>query len=223
MNDIKIFSALKYYFFSFLTLFFYTNFWKIPFVLFNNPVLIHIGREKFYVNNFMDIWVLKEVVLDKQYDVYGGTKKHWTVIDIGSGIGEFAIMQSKKVKKVIAFDANKNRIQLARRNIQMHKARNIILEKMEVRNLNTVFTNYGIKTCQLLKMDCEGGEYKIIRNTSNQTLRKINKIIMEGHLFTKSMRREYQKLKEKLIRNEFKLREIDNPVHRSLIYLYAYK
>lgn len=50
---------------------------------------------KFYVNSLMDIWAVKEVVLDRNYDRFHSIEKDDIVIDIGAGIGDFSILASK--------------------------------------------------------------------------------------------------------------------------------
>lgn len=48
-------------------------------------------------------------------------------------------------------------------------------------SLNYVFGKYKIKCCDLLKIDCEGSEFAIIKNISQTNLIKIKEIRMEYH------------------------------------------
>ncbi|OAN48256.1 FkbM family methyltransferase [Chloroflexus islandicus] len=51
----------------------------------------------FWVRSLMDVWIVKETVLDRDYETYGRPiQDGWTVIDIGAGIGEFSIVTAKE-------------------------------------------------------------------------------------------------------------------------------
>ena len=58
----KILSAFKYYLTSSVSLIFKINFIRLPIIKVNNLL--------FYVKNFMDIWTIKEVVIDRQYEIF---------------------------------------------------------------------------------------------------------------------------------------------------------
>ena len=48
--------------------------------------------------------------------------------------------------------------------------------------LDAIILDNQIERCSLLKMDTEGAEYEIILNASDETLKKIDNIIMEYHV-----------------------------------------
>lgn len=48
-------------------------------------------------------------------------------------------------------------------------------------SLEAIFLKNKIRHCDFLKMDCEGGEYDILPNTSTKTFKKIKKIVLEYH------------------------------------------
>jgi FkbM family methyltransferase len=52
---------------------------------------------------------------------------------------------------------------------------------VEATTLDKIFETYEIKTCDLLKMDCEGAEYDILFHTSPSTLQRIKRISLEYH------------------------------------------
>lgn len=218
------FSATLYYITSLYTLITGLNFWLIPFVFFKKPLLIKTKNNlQFYVWNIMDIWAIKEIVLDRQYQFYKEEEKHWIVIDIGAGIADFNILISKRVRHIYAFDADENRIFLARKNISLNNINNITIVKEKVKSLGKIFHTYKIQKCDLLKIDCEGYEYIILENVSKNILKKIKRIVMEIHLFTPSMKMKYRKLKKQLQANGFIMKEKKNPVHEYLLFLYAEK
>jgi len=51
-----------------------------------------------------------------------------------------------------------------------------------VLTLEDIFSRYGVETCHLLKLDCEGAEYEILLNTREDTLNRIEMITMEYHV-----------------------------------------
>lgn len=61
-----------------------------------SPFLVRLrGRPalSFWVRSAMDLWVLKEVCLEREYERFGFTPQDgWRVLDIGAGLGEFALL-----------------------------------------------------------------------------------------------------------------------------------
>lgn len=47
--------------------------------------------------------------------------------------------------------------------------------------INDIFSECGIKQCDLLKFDCEGAEYEIFKHISDHSLSRISRIIGEVH------------------------------------------
>jgi len=218
------FNALKYYLISIKTLLQKTNYWIIPFVFIKYPVLIKTNKGvNLWVSNLMDIWTLKEVILDQQYEQIRKLKEKDIVIDIGASIGDFSILASKNAEKVYSFEINDERIFLLKKNIVQNNCSNIDINKKFVISLEPIFKEKHIKKVNFLKIDCEGGEYKIINNTSNNNLRKVDHFAFEIHLFDDIMRKKYLLLKRKLTKNGFKLIEKNNSVHSYLKFLFATK
>jgi len=54
--------------------------------------------------------------------------------------------------------------------------------KVESTNLRKFFTEKKIRKIDLLKIDCEGGEYEILSKTPKDILKKIDTIILEQHI-----------------------------------------
>lgn len=50
-------------------------------------------------------------------------------------------------------------------------------------SLKDIFARNGISDCELLKMDCEGGEYEILMNLEKPMFDKIKNILLEIHPF----------------------------------------
>ena len=51
-----------------------------------------------------------------------------------------------------------------------------------VLTLEDLFSRYGVETCHLLKLDCEGAEYEILLNTPGDMLKRIERITLEYHV-----------------------------------------
>lgn len=47
--------------------------------------------------------------------------------------------------------------------------------------LNELFSEYDVKHCDLLKIDCEGAEYSILFNSSNEVFQRVDNIVIEMH------------------------------------------
>ena len=62
-------------------------------------------------------------------------RKRWTVLDIGANIGYPSLLFSKLVEKrgkVIAFEPDKNNLEMLRKNIKVNKCKNIVVVPMAV-------------------------------------------------------------------------------------------
>ena len=72
-------------------------------------------------------------------------------------------------------------------------------------SINDIFENHSITKCNFLKLDCEGAEYEIIELLSKKHLGKIEKSVIEYHMFDKypHLLKELQNTLEK---NSFKLK-----------------
>jgi FkbM family methyltransferase len=48
-------------------------------------------------------------------------------------------------------------------------------------SLQDIFVEHDIKSCDCVKLDCEGGEYSLFRNADRSLLRRIDTIVLEYH------------------------------------------
>jgi FkbM family methyltransferase len=81
------------------------------------------------VRSLMDVWIVKETCLDRTYEVYGTPiGDQWTVIDIGAGIGDFAVMAAREhpSARVFAFEPFPESFEILQANIALNAATNII-------------------------------------------------------------------------------------------------
>ena len=86
--------------------------------------------------------------------------------------------------------------------------------------LSEIFNSNNIQVCNLLKMDCEGSEYKIFESTSDEYIGRIQKICLEYHIINED-RRSLNALKSRLGTLGFQVTDI--PSVHNLGMLYAKK
>ena len=195
------------------------NWYAIPLLLFLHPLPFTIkNRGAYYADNLMDIWTLKEVLLDDRYRL--NKKKYPTVIDIGGAIGDFSILSSGRAEKVISCEYDANRLQLLRYNIHLSQRKNITVIPKKITSLDSLIPTH-VKSCDLLKMDCEGSEYTILMNSKHVSMKKIKTIVGELHFFTNKMREDFIQLKSRLKAEGFTLKTWENPVHDTICYFSA--
>lgn len=84
--------------------------------------------------------------------------------------------------------------------IQQHKTGKKIISNSI--SLPDIFIKYNIKTCKLLKIDCEGSEYDIFKNTPADVMQRINHLRGEFHTnkLLKSQGNKPKKLKQAIKR-----------------------
>ena len=74
----------------------------------SEPLIITLKTgERFKVRSAMDIWVIKETCLDRDYEVHGvPLRDGWVLIDIGGGLGDFSISTKHRFPKsrILAFE-----------------------------------------------------------------------------------------------------------------------
>lgn len=223
-NQANLFTAIKYYLSSIPTLFRIRNFWRIPFLLTKKQVLFELDNNlKFYLEELMDVWVIKEIIFDQHYERIRKIKAGDIIIDIGAAFGDFSIYAAQKAKRVIAYDLNIKRIEILKKNVTLNNTKNVIVNNKAVSSLDLVFEENQLMKCHFLKVDCEGCEYRIFEKASPKTLTKIEYIAMEIHLFDQDMQKSFIGLKSKLIKNGFSIKEFGNPVHNYLRLFFAWK
>lgn len=85
------------------------------------------GQYDFEVRGAMDVWCLKETLLDDVYRVNGFPIEHdWTVIDIGAGFGDFTVLAAREAPngRVLAFEPFPDSYQLLQENLRRNQVPN---------------------------------------------------------------------------------------------------
>lgn len=91
-----------------------------------SPYLIHLTNNyQFRVRGRMDVWVIKETVLDRDYERFGvPLQDGWIVIDIGAGLGDFSVHAAKRCPngRIFAFEPAPESFSLLQENILLNQA-----------------------------------------------------------------------------------------------------
>lgn len=90
--------------------------------------VIEMDGLRFRTRSAMDVWSLKETILDDFYERNGyKVGDGWNVIDIGGGIGDFTIQASHSHPKnqVFAFEPTPSSYALLQENLKMNRVSNV--------------------------------------------------------------------------------------------------
>jgi FkbM family methyltransferase len=209
----------------------------------------------FNVRGPMDIWSIKETFLDDFYHFESSQKpEHGTILDIGAGIGEFAIQAAAACPdcKVIGFEPFPQSCDYFRKNISINSLANVTAvsaavsskpgalvmdvssgnplqfktqsgrsseNAVETIQLINYLDNNAITSVDLLKLDCEGGEFDILLPLSESELSRIKRIVMEYH--DGLTQHNHSEITQKLKKAGFSVEVIPNIVHDNIGYIYA--
>lgn len=93
------------------------------------------GGLKFNVRGPMDVWSVKETLLDRFYERNGmGIEAGWVIVDIGAGIGDFSLRAATAhpTNRVIAFEPFEESYRLLSRNLAENGASNVETHAMAI-------------------------------------------------------------------------------------------
>jgi FkbM family methyltransferase len=209
----------------------------------------------FKIRNAMDVWSIKETFLDDFYHFDCSSRlEEGTILDIGAGIGEFAIQAAAACPKcrVIGFEPFHQSYEFFKENITINSLTNVTAVSAAVSSTpgrlvmdvssgnplqyrtqtgssseNTVETvpligyldAQSISSVDLLKLDCEGGEFDIVLPISDMDLHRIHRISMEYHDGLTG--HDHHEIVEKLEKAGFSVETVPNIVHDNIGYIYA--
>jgi FkbM family methyltransferase len=127
-------SRVLYYLFSIPTLLLGVKNWPKMIAVFlglplAQPIVITLrDGSRFQVRTLMDIWILKETCLERQYQ-HASVKVEdgWVVFDVGAGLGDFAISvaRARPHSTVYAFEPFPESFFLLQENLRLNQIQNV--------------------------------------------------------------------------------------------------
>lgn len=254
-------TRIRYYLSSIPTLFLGIQNWPVMLLAFlglhrSSPFIIRLRNGcQFNVRDAMDIWIIKETILDRDYEKHGvPLQDGWVVFDIGAGLGDFATATARQHphSKVYAWEPFPESFALLQKNLKLNNITNVqafpnavgetegptqlqiatgVAVKhstaqnatealtVESKTLPQIFAELELDHCDFLKMDCEGGEYSILLNSSPEILQKFKHISLEYHEDISGY--THRDLVEALQNAGFAVKVTPNPAHQEIGFLYA--
>jgi FkbM family methyltransferase len=190
------------------------------------------------------------------YDAGPDLPEGAVVVDIGAGLGDFAIHAARRrpSARIFAFEPFRDSFILLEENLAENCVTGVIpfpqavgarTGRMALQtgtgvavrhstaaadtdtssitvdavSLNDAFRRNSITRCDLLKVDCEGGEYDILFHASETTISSLRAVAMEYHDGVTG--HNHHELEAFFTRNGFSVRTKVNPVHPDIGMLYA--
>lgn len=132
--------------------------------------------------------VFKEIWIDHEYSRYGvKVEKNDIVVDCGANIGLFTNYALKycKAKHVYSFECDEHYFKTLNENVD----ENVTTRKAFVSdrneyghyNLEKMLSEFDLIYIDFIKVDIEWWEYPFIINMSDETIKKVNKWVIELH------------------------------------------
>jgi FkbM family methyltransferase len=90
--------------------------------------VVRLADATFFYRNAMDVWTIKETCLDDHYQLRRRRiRAGGVVIDIGAGLGDFAVMAARRQPqaRVLAFEPFPDSAELCRRNVRLNGLTNV--------------------------------------------------------------------------------------------------
>lgn len=122
---------IRYYLASIPTLLGQLQNWYVCFPLWlrRRPAILRLRNGcRFKVRSLMDVWIIKETCLDHDYETHAvPIQPGWTVLDIGAGLGDFAISiaYAHPECRVYAYEPFPESYRLLEENIVLNGLRNV--------------------------------------------------------------------------------------------------
>jgi len=89
---------------------------------------------RFRVRTAMDVWVIKETCLDRDYERGVMLQGGWTIIDIGAGLGDFTAYAAQRSPNgcVYAYEPFPESFALLQQNLELNQLRNVAVRPYAV-------------------------------------------------------------------------------------------
>jgi precorrin-6B methylase 2 len=160
--------------------------------IFNKTNNLFVKKKKFHKFTFYlrecDLGMMKEVFLAKDYFLVKDfiPKEGDVVLDLGAGVGDYAVLSSLKVGKfgkVVSIEADRFTYELLAKNIKLNNLSNVTPLNTFIgrKKIDDITKKLKLSKLSLIKIDIEGYEYEALRGAT-YCLRKFKpKIIIEIH------------------------------------------
>ncbi|MBN1965743.1 MAG: FkbM family methyltransferase [Anaerolineae bacterium] len=129
-------SRWRYYLASIPTLLLRIKNWPAMLVLFlglpvATPLIIELRGTgaRFRVRSKMDVWIIKETCLDRDYERHGTPLQNgWTILDIGAALGDFAICAALRhpASHIYAYEPSPESYALLGENLALNGVQNVM-------------------------------------------------------------------------------------------------
>ncbi|MBN1145627.1 MAG: FkbM family methyltransferase [Anaerolineales bacterium] len=158
---------------------------------------------RFNARSRADVCSIKETFLDRLYERLGAPIGNgWTIIDIGGGIGDFAVyVASQHPESVIySFEPDPQACALLEENLRLNGLANARVFQQAVWSqsgfvlhpgngrsaaqsvsLADAFERIGLAHCNLLRIGCRGAEYAILSSAPDEILARTERILVKYH------------------------------------------
>jgi FkbM family methyltransferase len=95
----------------------------------SEPLTIRLRESglHFRVRTALDVWVVKETCLDRDYENSASLQDNWTIIDIGAGLGDFTAYAAQRNPRgrVLAFEPFPESFALLQQNVALNHLQNV--------------------------------------------------------------------------------------------------
>lgn len=146
------------------------------------------------------------------------------VVDIGCNIGDSsAYFLVKGAKKVIGYDIDEQCTKLAKKNLRQFGRGSYLIKTANVQSLKKITKDLHGTRHNSLKIDAEGAEYAIFRNSSDKDILQFDDIIMEYHYGYKPIKERLKALGYKVVYTFPRVRRQKDGNHMFAGILYAHK
>ena len=108
----------------------------VALLLGRGPALLALrDGSRYHVRTLMDAWIVKETVLDRDYERHGvPLQDGWTILDIGAAGGDFTVFAARRAPRgrVIAFEPAPDSVETLRQNVAENGLANVEVRPVAV-------------------------------------------------------------------------------------------
>lgn len=83
---------------------------------------------RFQVRTLLDVWIIKETCLDRNYETHGAAiQAGWVVVDIGAALGDFAILTALEQPdaRIFAYEPSPETFAILQENLALNGSQNV--------------------------------------------------------------------------------------------------